>query len=169
MRSFHTIGYEGATLDDFIAALIGANVATLVDVREVAISRKKGFSKRGLAAALASAGLAYAHLPRLGDPKSGRLAARAGDLAEFRAIYEAHLSAPAAQESFQALAGPIRSGGACLMCFERDPAFCHRTILARRLETEFHFRKVDLYVETSFRSRGQGARTHARQGLAAAE
>lgn len=96
--TLRTIGYEGATLEGFLAALRRSRVSLLIDVRAVAVSRRKGFSKTALAAALAEAGIGYLHLRDLGDPKPGREAARAGRMSEFRAIYSAHLRGAVAQE-----------------------------------------------------------------------
>jgi uncharacterized protein (DUF488 family) len=61
MRIF-TIGYEGATQAELIAALRAAGVARVIDVRAVPMSRKPGFSKNVLAAGLAEAGFDYVHL-----------------------------------------------------------------------------------------------------------
>ena len=67
-----TIGYEDATPDRVRAALRAAGVATVVDVRALANSRRPGFAKRALSAALAEAGIGYRHLPALGTPPEGR-------------------------------------------------------------------------------------------------
>ncbi|MBK6650144.1 MAG: DUF488 domain-containing protein [Betaproteobacteria bacterium] len=48
MHPLFTLGYEGLTIDAFIARLQAAQVKTVVDVRELPLSRKKGFSKTGL-------------------------------------------------------------------------------------------------------------------------
>ena len=67
-----TFGYEGLSLDAFIARLKAAGVQTVFDVRANPLSRKPGFSKRGFAAALNEAGPAYVHLPAMGCPKPVR-------------------------------------------------------------------------------------------------
>ena len=64
-----TLGYEGLTLEAFITRLQVAQVKTAVDVRELPLSRKKGFSKSAFCAALATNGIAYLHAPALGCPK----------------------------------------------------------------------------------------------------
>ena len=76
MTTLLTIGYEQSTPQAFFDALMRAGVATLIDVRAVAASRRPGFSKRQLAAGLDEHGMAYVHLQKLGTPKEGRLAAR---------------------------------------------------------------------------------------------
>lgn len=128
-----TIGYEGSDIGTVLAALGRAGVTTLVDVRDAPVSRKPGFSKKALQAALAGAGIAYVHLRWLGNPKPGRDAGRAGDIATYHRIYRARLETPEAQAELAAAARIAADGGACLMCYERDPALCHRTILAEKL------------------------------------
>ena len=71
-----TIGYEGADVDRFLGTLKDAGVETLADVRAVALSRKRGFSKSALRDALASREIGYQHFIKLGTPKEGRQAAR---------------------------------------------------------------------------------------------
>ena len=128
-----TIGYEGATIDAFLDTLARAGVKTLVDVRAVAQSRKPGFSKRGLAAALAERGIGYRHLQRLGTPAEGRNAARAGDTARMRRVYLDHLEAADAQAEMAMLVDQARESPSALLCFERQPAECHRSILFEQL------------------------------------
>jgi uncharacterized protein (DUF488 family) len=135
MPELFTIGYEGADPDRFLAALKGAGVEVLADVRAVALSRKRGFSKNALKTSLEQGGIGYRHYIELGTPKSGRQAARAGDAALMRRIYcDEVLATDPAREAFDNLAELAKSRPVCLLCFERDPAQCHRRILAERLE-----------------------------------
>jgi uncharacterized protein (DUF488 family) len=55
-----TIGYEGRTIEEFVGELLAGSVETLIDVRELPLSRKRGFSKRALSTELAAAGIEYA-------------------------------------------------------------------------------------------------------------
>lgn len=87
MPQLFTIGYEGADPDRFVTALKGAGVAAIADVRAVALSRKRGFSKNVLRDRLAEEKIGYRHFIELGTPKAGREAARAGDEATLRRIY----------------------------------------------------------------------------------
>ena len=64
-----TLGYEGLTIKPFTARLQAAQVKTVVGVRELPLSRKKGFSKSAFCAALSAHGIAYLHAPALGCPK----------------------------------------------------------------------------------------------------
>lgn len=128
-----TIGYEGALLDDFIATLKSSSVRMLIDVRELPISRRKGFAKRALSTALEEADIHYLHLKGLGDPKPGREAARAGNHAGFLKVFRAHMLTSSAQFDLAIAATHVASGGVCLMCFERDHAACHRTLVAEAI------------------------------------
>ena len=128
-----TIGYENDTQPATIAKLQAAGVKTVIDVRAVASSRKAGYSKTLLAGSLAEAGIEYVHLQKLGTPKAGRDAARAGRTEEMRAIFNAHLEEPAAQVEL-ARAGEIAADRkTALLCYEAEACDCHRRIVAQRL------------------------------------
>lgn len=131
MRSITTVGYEGTTVDRFLDALTAAGVETVVDVRAVASSRRPGFSKTKLAAHLAGAGIGYLHLRGLGTPADGRAASRAGRHDEMRDVFREHLATPEAHHDLVALAGLVETGRCvCLLCYEADPATCHRRLVA---------------------------------------
>jgi uncharacterized protein (DUF488 family) len=131
--AIYTIGYEGADLGRFLAALKEAGVRLVLDIRAVPASRKKGFSKGPLAAHLTEAGIAYRHLRGLGTPKRGRDAARQGDLATFEEVFRAHLDEPEALLDFGEACGRAQDQPVCLLCMERDPHSCHRLIVAERM------------------------------------
>lgn len=129
-----TIGYEGTTVPAFLDALTAAGVELLVDVRAVASSRRPGFAKSKLAANLEAAGIGYLHLRGLGTPADGRAAARSGRHAEMHRIFRDHLRTATAQEDLDRLVELTRGGRRlCLLCFEADPAHCHRTLVAAAL------------------------------------
>jgi uncharacterized protein (DUF488 family) len=130
-RKIFTIGYEQSRPDAVLAALKDAKVQILVDTRAVAASRKPGFSKRALSAALDEAGITYLHLQKLGTPADGRAAARAGRMDVLWRIYDKHLKTPDAIEDMDALLALVGSGKrVCLLCFEREPSHCHRSRIA---------------------------------------
>jgi uncharacterized protein (DUF488 family) len=134
MQRLTTIGYQSATPESFLRALSSARVELLVDIRAVASSRRPGFSKTKLAASIAESGIDYLHLRALGTPADGRAAARAGHHAEMHRIFLAHMSTEEAQGALEDLAQIVRSGRRiCLLCFEADPAHCHRNIVAAAL------------------------------------
>jgi uncharacterized protein (DUF488 family) len=126
-----TIGYEQSTPKAVLGELKRAKVKLLVDTRAVAASRKPGFSKRQLAAALEEEGIGYIHLQKLGTPTEGRNAARSGNLDKLWRIYAKHLKTPDAVEAMDELVGLVKkSKPVCLLCFERNPAHCHRSRIA---------------------------------------
>ncbi|TCI00836.1 DUF488 domain-containing protein [Roseococcus sp. SYP-B2431] len=137
-----TIGYEGATLSGFLSALRRARVSLIVDIRAVAVSRRKGFSKNALASALREIGIDYMHLRGLGDPKAGREAARAGRMSEFRAIYANHLRSEAAQAALAEAIQISTRKSICLLCYEAESSGCHRTIVAASIA-----RKTGLVIQ----------------------
>jgi uncharacterized protein (DUF488 family) len=127
--TIYTIGYEAATVAEVIAALERAGVERLIDVRQLPLSRRPGFSKSGLAAALAEHGIDYVHLKALGTPKPGRDAAKKGDRATLEAVYAGQLELPEAQAQAAQMRALAAEKVSALLCFERDPHVCHRTLL----------------------------------------
>jgi uncharacterized protein (DUF488 family) len=128
MRIF-TIGYEGATVGEFLAALQNAGVERVIDVRALPLSRRPGFSKSPLRAALEEAGIEYVHLKALGTPAEGRAAARAGRHQDMARIYAGQLELPEAMVQSAQMLELARERPSALLCFEREPAHCHRTLL----------------------------------------
>jgi uncharacterized protein (DUF488 family) len=146
MNTIYTVGYEGANVDDFAATLKLVGVKILVDIRALPISRKPGFSKRSLAATLTACEVRYVHVPALGDPKPGRDAARAGDLPAFRRIFIEHLGKDDAQGALAELAQLATESTICLLCFERDHACCHRSMVADALRGTGRFKIKNIGV-----------------------
>jgi uncharacterized protein (DUF488 family) len=149
VTKLYTIGYERVGQIDFVAALKAAKIKTLVDVREVANSRRAGFAKKSLSAALDEAGIAYIHMKSLGTPKLGREAARRGDTPTMTRIYEAKLVEPEAQLALAETADLAKRGRTCIMCLEHDWRECHRTIVARHIEADFGIKPEHLSPEPS--------------------
>lgn len=171
MSVVFTIGYEGTDIERFVRTLKAARIERLADVRAVAVSRKAGFSKTKLAARLASEGIEYQHFVALGDPKPGREAARAGEYDLFRAIYGAHMATSEAQASLCNLVDFVQEGATCLLCFERDPQTCHRTIVAREVIEETGFELCNLFAddpERYVRHASKLPRFHSRESVTAA-
>ncbi len=128
MRIF-TIGYENATVGEFLAALQSAGVERVIDIRAVPNSRRPGFSKTPLRNALAETGIDYVHLRALGTPADGRAAARAGRQADLERIYANQLELPEAIAQSSQMVDLAGEKPSALLCYERDPAGCHRTLL----------------------------------------
>jgi uncharacterized protein (DUF488 family) len=142
MRIF-TIGYEGATVGEFLAALRAAGVERVIDVRALPLSRRPGFSKSPLRAALEEAGIDYVHLKALGTPAEGRTAARAGRHSDMARIYAGQLELPEAMVQSAQMLELANERPTAVLCMERDPVHCHRTLLLRAVAGEAEI--VDLF------------------------
>ena len=126
----YTLGYEGFDIDSFVRRVKVSGIKTVVDVRELPLSRKKGFSKSSFRDALSAAGIAYFHVPALGCPKPIRDQFKAdGDWAVYTKAFLAYISTQEA--TVQELVKLSRATSACLVCFEADYTACHRTYVAR--------------------------------------
>jgi uncharacterized protein (DUF488 family) len=139
-----TIGYESTTMGEFLDALKSAGVARVIDVRAVPNSRRPGFSKTPLRNALAEVGIDYAHLKPLGTPANGREAARAGRVDDLKRIYAAQLDLPEAIVAAEQMRELAAEKPSALLCYEREPAACHRTLLWRAILPDAEV--VDLYA-----------------------
>lgn len=126
-----TIGYEAVTQADFLATLKAAGVAQVIDVRALPLSRRPGFSKTPLRLALAEEGIGYVHLRALGTPPAGREAARKGRTVELERIYAGQLALPEALAAAAQLGELVRERPSALLCYERQPEGCHRSLLIR--------------------------------------
>jgi uncharacterized protein (DUF488 family) len=146
MQTLFTVGYELAKPDAVLGELKRAKVKLLVDTRAVAASRRPGFSKRQLAASLDEKGIAYLHLQKLGTPAEGREAARSGDYKTLWRIYDKHIKTAEAQAELAELIALVKSGKRiCLLCYERDPAQCHRTRIAVNVKKRMRVKVEDLF------------------------
>jgi uncharacterized protein (DUF488 family) len=139
-----TIGYEGTTVLEFIAALRTAGVERVIDVRALPLSRRPGFSKSALRAALEESGIEYIHLKALGTPAAGRAAARAGRHSELERIYAGQLELPEAIAQSAQMLELARERPTALLCMEREPAHCHRTLLLNAVAPDAEV--VDLFA-----------------------
>jgi uncharacterized protein (DUF488 family) len=124
-----SIGFDGAGLVVFLAAVKNAGVERLIDVRALPLSRRPGFSKSPLRSTLEEAGIEYVHLKALGTPAEGRSAARAGRHADLKRIYAGQLELPEAIVQGARMIELAQEKPSALLCFEREPAHCHRTLL----------------------------------------
>jgi len=170
MAPIFTIGYEGTDLDSFVETLKAVGVDCLADVRAVPISRKKGFSKKALSARLEREGIRYIHFVGLGNPKSGRDAAKAGHYLRFKKIFESHMMTDGARASLKEVMAIANARLTCLLCFERDPRLCHRSIVAAEM-SEYGFEVFDLFGDDParyVRNASRVPRYHPREGATAA-
>lgn len=127
-----TIGYEGMRPEEFLHLLMHYDVERIIDVRELAISRKKGFAKLALTASLATVPIAYTHMAILGCPREIRHAYRVdGDWAEYSRKFAAYLKKR--DQALRDLLEFVQVQRCCLLCYEADFNFCHRSFVAERL------------------------------------
>lgn len=139
MLDLCTIGYEGAALASVIDALRGAGVQRVIDVRQLPLSRRPGFSKTPLAAGLREAGIDYAHLRALGTPPEGREANKRRDWDRFWSIVDASLGTTEAAAALAHAAALATERPSCLLCYEADPCICHRLRVGERLAAQHKF------------------------------
>ena len=139
-----TIGYESTTMGEFLDALKSAGVERVIDVRAVPNSRRPGLSKTPLRNALAEVGIDYVHLRPLGTPAAGREAARKGRHEDLRRIYAGQLDLPEAMVAAEQMKELAAEKPSALLCYERDPAGCHRTLLWKSALPDAEI--VDLYA-----------------------
>jgi uncharacterized protein (DUF488 family) len=132
-KIIYTSGYQGITVNALVARLQAARVEVLVDVRAVPLSRKAGFSKNMLAAHMAEAGIYYVGLRGLGTPPEGRAAALRRDKPALHRIFTAHLKTENARRDLAEAIRIAEAARSCLLCFEHDPACCHRLMVAERM------------------------------------
>jgi uncharacterized protein (DUF488 family) len=144
-----TIGYERASSDALLAALKDAGVEVLIDVRDLPLSRRAGFSKSTLRASLEAVGIDYVHLKGLGTPKEGRLAARRGDMPLFWSIVEERMGTPEAEFDLLRAVEIGREKRSALLCFEADPHVCHRQRVADALAERFGFGVEHIHPTTA--------------------
>jgi uncharacterized protein (DUF488 family) len=140
-----TIGYEQAKPAAVMRELKHAKIDLVVDTRAVAASRRPGFSKRQLAAALAEEGIGYVHLQKLGTPAEGRQAARAGDYDRLWKIYDKHMQQAESQQALGELLALIKSKKRiALLCYCRDPKACHRSRIVAQVKKRARVKVEDL-------------------------
>jgi uncharacterized protein (DUF488 family) len=130
MRLF-TLGYESEEAAAFLGVLENNKIDLLLDIRELPLSRRKGFSKNALRSSLEARGIDYRHERRLGTPKALRDRLRADhDYETFFRDFGKHLAAQ--QQLLDLLAGELK-GNVVLVCYEKDYRTCHRSRVAAAL------------------------------------
>jgi uncharacterized protein (DUF488 family) len=153
MPTLATIGVYGFDRDSFLAALKRAGIELLLDVRQrrgVRGSEYAWANAQRLQAALAEAGIGYSHAKELAPTTAMRETQyredeRRGEgkrsrtvlSPEYTRLYTEQILEPAELEP---LVNWIGSSRAALLCVERDPEACHRSLIAARLEDDFDFR-----------------------------
>lgn len=133
-----TVGYEGRSVDDFVAMLRAAKIDRVIDVRALPLSRRRGFSKTKLSEALAGSGIEYVHLRIAGNPYRDQRA----NVKRCLALYKGHLER--SPEVIASVLEATHGHRAALLCVERDACNCHRSVLASKLVQQGHAQITDL-------------------------
>jgi uncharacterized protein (DUF488 family) len=142
-----TIGVYGFDGETFLAALRDARVSVVLDVRQrrgVGGPRYGWANSKRLQTALAEAGIDYEHHPELAPTTELRQLQYREDAKEGVGKRSRVRLAPGYVERYtseildrvdlEALAAGLpSSGAAALLCVERDPEACHRSLIAGRL------------------------------------
>lgn len=136
-KTIFTIGYEQATQAAILSALRAAGVELVADIRYLPLSRRPGFSKSPLRAAVEEAGIAYRHFRHVGTPPEGRAAARRGDRETLRRVYAGQLELPEALAHMAELRQLALEKRTCLLCYCREADDCHRALLMEALFADF--------------------------------
>lgn len=124
-----TIGYEGINIDAFVSLLSEHGIETVVDIRELPLSRKPGFSKKALANLLNLSGYEYLHMGELGCPKPVRDSYRDdGNWTRYTEGFLAHLDTK--MDAIVELSDLVTSSSCALLCYEADYNRCHRSMVA---------------------------------------
>jgi len=142
-----TVGYEGVSVEDFLSALTGNGVTTLLDIREIAASRRRGFAKSALRANLTCMDIAYQHEPKLGSPREVRHRLReTGDYNAFFLDFDRYL---ATQRNLLERLAISLTGSVVLLCYERHYQECHRKSVAALLGQMAHLEPQHVEVRQS--------------------
>jgi len=135
-KVIYTIGYEGLKPERFVEILVRRGIEDLIDVRELPLSRKNGFSKNALKGLLESNGVGYTHIAKLGSPRDLRKALKQNhDYKTFFEKYNEYLDKQ--KEEINNLRDMAAKRRICLMCFESNWRQCHRSAIAQRLQDTY--------------------------------
>lgn len=153
-----TIGYEGLDIDAFMALLAENGIETVVDVREMPLSRKPGFSKKTLTNILNLSGFEYVHMVKLGCPKAVRDRYRQdGDWGLYTEGFLNYLGTQ--QSSVVELSNLAVSSSCALLCYEADFNYCHRLMVANAVKDYCGAEIKHIMVSTSKRAASESLRS----------
>ena len=126
MMRIYTIGYEGLNQQSFLKCLQYFDIDVVADVRNLPLSRKKGFSKTGLSELLVKEKIDYFNYRELGVPKDKRnQLKKSGDYESFFRVVRKSISSKV--EQLDDICRKIREGKkVALLCYEKDSEKCHR-------------------------------------------
>lgn len=148
-KKIQTFGYEGLTIERFIARLVQAGTQVVIDVRANPLSRKPGFSKKSFRAHLEAAGISYVHAIEVGCPKPVRDRYKQDSNWDmYTRGYTAFLKTRS--DDVAAIANAASKAMVCLVCFEADYALCHRSFVADAVAAKAELKVEHLTCQTTF-------------------
>jgi len=129
-----TIGYEGLDQHQFLAWLNNYNIDVVADVRNLPLSRKKGFSKTALSTLLEKNSIEYVNYRKLGAPKELRtFLLETKDYPMFFKKYKKVISDN--MNDIDEILNTINEGkNVALLCYEKNPGKCHRSAVANEIK-----------------------------------
>jgi uncharacterized protein (DUF488 family) len=145
LPTIFTVGYEKRSVDDLVSLLRAREVDRVVDVRLTPFSRRPGFSKTRLSAALADAGIDYEHAAGLGNPPEIRELYLCGNTQAGHRAFREHLD-NGASAALSRLATTSAQAKVALLCLERDPQRCHRQVVAAALVEQTGGRRLVVHL-----------------------
>lgn len=130
-RALYTIGYEKISLDEFIQILLLHDIQSVIDVRETTISRRREFSKKPLEEGLNRAKIGYLSIPEVGIPSVVRNEILKDGIHQDLLIWYKENVLPKSKEYTKLANSFLQKGNTALMCYEKDPKECHRSLFAQ--------------------------------------
>ena len=125
----YTVGHSSHPIEVFVGLLARHGITVVADVRSQPYSRRHPqFSREPLAEALRGAGIAYLFLGRELGARSTDPARYVGDQVQ----YDLLAKTESFQRGLERVQETARSQRLVLLCAEREPLECHRTILVAR-------------------------------------
>ena len=129
----YSVGYEGFEVEALVQRLASAGVTVVIDVRLNPMSRRRGYSRKSLSAALDEAGIGYLHERELGNPPDNRDSFRQGDGEEGRRRMRSILE-NGSGSALQRVVDCARGDRVAVLCVERDRHRCHRDVITEMVE-----------------------------------
>lgn len=129
MTTLYTIGHSNHPVEEFLRLLTATGITAVADVRSQPFSRRNPqFNKDRLATTLAGHGIAYVFLGK-------ELGARTDDPSCYeggRVQYPRLAATPLFKSGIDRLLTGAETYRVALMCAEKEPLNCHRTLLVSR-------------------------------------
>lgn len=142
-----TIGYEGLDVDEFKSLLAEYHIRSVIDVRALPLSRKYGFSKNILSASLAQVHYRYIHMRDLGCPQAIRYQYKKdGNWKRYTLAFNAYMATQ--DEAILQLSKFVKQTNCVLLCYEADARFCHRSLIADKLNAPHNINIVHINKKT---------------------